>query len=83
MTGTEGLHPDIVVIGKSIGGGIACGAYGITAEIADRVASLVRSGDADIDDAGGVGGTLARNALSTAAMRATLSDVLTDDAFPR
>jgi glutamate-1-semialdehyde 2,1-aminomutase len=35
----------------------------------------------DIDDVGGVGGTLAGNALSTAAMRAALSQVLTDDAF--
>jgi glutamate-1-semialdehyde 2,1-aminomutase len=28
MTGTHGLRPDILVIGKSIGGGIPCGAYG-------------------------------------------------------
>jgi len=81
MTGTEGLSPDILVIGKSIGGGIPCGAYGITAEIADRVAALARTGTVDIDDVGGVGGTLAGNALSTAAMRATLGEVLTDQAF--
>jgi glutamate-1-semialdehyde 2,1-aminomutase len=81
MTGTDGLRPDILVIGKSIGGGIPCGAYGIAAEIAEQVATKVSTGDADIDDVGGVGGTLAGNALSTAAMRATLSDVLTDDAF--
>ena len=81
MTGTDGLRPDILVIGKSIGGGIPCGAYGITAEIAEQVATKVSTGDADIDDVGGVGGTLAGNALSTAAMRATLSDVLTDDAL--
>jgi len=81
MTGTDGLRPDILVIGKSIGGGIPCGAYGIAAEIAEQVATKVSTGDADIDDVGGVGGTLAGMALSTAAMRATLSDVLTDDAF--
>jgi glutamate-1-semialdehyde 2,1-aminomutase len=83
MTGTESLHPDILVIGKSIGGGIPCGAYGISAEIADQVTALARSGEADIDDVGGVGGTLAGNALSTAAMRATLSEVLTAGAFER
>jgi glutamate-1-semialdehyde 2,1-aminomutase len=37
--------------------------------------------DADIEDTGGVGGTLAGNALSVAAMRATLEKVLTDVAF--
>lgn len=78
-----GLTPDIFVIGKSIGGGIPCGAYGITAELAAAVTSHTDSGTADIVDVGGVGGTLAGNALSTAAMRATLGEVLTPEAFAR
>lgn len=72
------LKPDIFVIGKSIGGGIPCGAYGITAEIAEQIAQHV---EADLVDVGGVGGTLAGNAMTTAAMRATLGEVLTDAAF--
>lgn len=73
-----GLEPDILVIGKSIGGGIPSGAYGIT----ERIAEMVKEHpDADLIDVGGVGGTLAGNVLSTAAMRATLGDVLTDAAF--
>lgn len=77
-TAAWGLRPDIFVIGKSIGGGIPTGAYGIT----DEVASLVRNHpDADLVDVGGVGGTLAGNALTTAAMRATLGEVLTKAAF--
>lgn len=75
------LEPDIFVIGKSIGGGIPCGAYGISREVADAVTRHTDAGDADIVDVGGVGGTLAGNALSTAAMRATLGEVLTEDAF--
>ena len=72
------LHPDIFVIGKSIGGGIPCGAYGIT----EAVAAQIRAhAEADLVDVGGVGGTLAGNVLSTAAMRATLGDVLTETAF--
>ena len=67
------LEPDIVVIGKSIGGGIPSGAYGITEEVATSVTRHTGSGDADIVDVGGIGGTLAGNALSTAAMRATLA----------
>jgi glutamate-1-semialdehyde 2,1-aminomutase len=72
------LRPDIVTIGKAIAGGIPAGAYGLSQELAERLAG--RS-DLDLIDVGGVGGTLAGNALSVAAMRATLEHVLTDDAF--
>ncbi|MFT4011600.1 MAG: aminotransferase class III-fold pyridoxal phosphate-dependent enzyme, partial [Nocardioidaceae bacterium] len=72
------LEPDIVVIGKSIGGGIPCGAYGLSTDLADR---LLARDDLDLIDMGGVGGTLAGNPLSVAAMRATLEEVLTDEAF--
>jgi glutamate-1-semialdehyde 2,1-aminomutase len=75
------LTPDIFVIGKSIGGGIPCGAYGISEEVAAAVTRHTDAGEADIIDVGGVGGTLAGNALSTAAMRATLDEVLTPEAF--
>ncbi|MBK7624613.1 MAG: aminotransferase class III-fold pyridoxal phosphate-dependent enzyme [Kineosporiaceae bacterium] len=77
-TAAWGLHPDIFVIGKSIGGGIPSGAYGITREVAERIGA---HRDADLVDVGGVGGTLAGNALSLAAMRATLGHVLTEQAF--
>ena len=79
-TAAWGLQPDIFVIGKSIGGGIPSGAYGITAELAARIEAHP---EADLVDVGGVGGTLAGNALSVAAMRATLEHVLTDEAFAR
>jgi len=74
------LDPDIVTIGKSIAGGIPAGAFGLSAGLADRI---LRDETADIIDTGGVGGTLAGNALSVAAMRATLEQVLTDAAFAR
>lgn len=76
-----GLQPDIFVIGKSLGAGIPSGAYGITEEVAAAVTRHTDAGQADIVDVGGVGGTLAGNALSLAAMRATLGEVLTEDAF--
>ncbi len=76
-----GLDPDVFVIGKSIGGGIPSGAYGLSEEVAAAVTRHTDAGEADIVDVGGVGGTLAGNALSTAAMRATLGEVLTEDAF--
>ncbi len=77
------LRPDALTIGKSLGGGVPCGAYGLSEDLAQRVLAAVASGAdlADIVDVGGVGGTLAGNALSLAAMRAVLGSVLTDDAF--
>ena len=75
-----GIDPDIVTIGKSIGGGVPIGAFGMSDDVASR---LLADEDADYVDTGGVGGTLAGNALSMAAARATLSEVLTDEAFER
>jgi glutamate-1-semialdehyde 2,1-aminomutase len=78
MTAAEGLEPDVVTMGKAIGGGVPCGAFGLTAELADRIRRSVELEDIDV---GGIGGTLAGNALSLAAMRATLGEVLTDAAY--
>jgi glutamate-1-semialdehyde 2,1-aminomutase len=75
-----GLDPDLVTLGKSIGGGIPIGAYGVSETIASRMAADT---EGDYEDVGGVGGTLAGNALSLAATRATLAEVLTAGAFER
>ena len=74
------LEPDMVTLGKAIGGGVPIGAFGIDPELGERVLS---EGNADLEDTGGVGGTLAGNALSLAAARATLSGVLDDSAWER
>ncbi|HVX34506.1 MAG TPA: transaminase [Solirubrobacterales bacterium] len=77
-TGAEGLEPDLLTIGKAIAGGVPIGAYGMSDEVAERVLARTIWEAADI---GGIGGTLAGNALSLAAARATLAEVLTDAAF--
>jgi glutamate-1-semialdehyde 2,1-aminomutase len=77
-TGVAGLEPDFLTIGKPIGGGVPIGAYGFTDEVAAEILDHTVANAADV---GGVGGTLAGNALSLAAARATLTDVLTDEAF--
>jgi glutamate-1-semialdehyde 2,1-aminomutase len=74
------LRPDLVTLGKSIGGGIPIGAYGVSEDVAARMEA---DEEGDYEDVGGVGGTLAGNALSLAAARATLAEVLTDAAFAR
>jgi glutamate-1-semialdehyde 2,1-aminomutase len=75
-TAAEGLSPDMLVIGKPIAGGLPAAAYGLSDEVARRIRI-----ELEHCDVGGIGGTLAGNALSMAAMRATLSEVLTEDAF--
>jgi glutamate-1-semialdehyde 2,1-aminomutase len=80
MTAQLGLQPDFLTIGKAIGGGFPTGAFGMSAEIAKEIKSQV---ELEVIDTGGVGGTLAANALSLAAMRATLTKVLTEENFEK
>ena len=72
------LDPDFVVFGKPIGSGIPGSTYGVTEEVAKRISARIELEDCDV---GGIGGTLAGNALSLAAMRATLENVLTAEAY--
>ena len=77
-TGAENLDPDLLVFGKAIGGGVPGAAYGFTQLVADHIQKHLSLEDCDT---GGIGGTLAGNALSLAAMRASLSKVLTTESF--
>jgi glutamate-1-semialdehyde 2,1-aminomutase len=77
-TAAWGLEPDLLTIGKAIGGGVPCGALGLSVGLEE---ALLAHTEADYEDVGGIGGTLAGNPLSLAAMRATLSQVLTDDVW--
>lgn len=76
----QGLAPDMLVVGKPLAGGLPAAVYGMTAAVAARISHTMRR---DLADTGGIGGTLAGNALSLAAMRATLESVLTPQAFGR
>jgi glutamate-1-semialdehyde 2,1-aminomutase len=74
------LEPDMVVFGKAIGSGIPGATYGCTEEVSQRISARMHLEDCDV---GGIGGTLAGNALSLAAMRATLEHLLTTANFER
>jgi 3-oxoacyl-ACP reductase-like protein len=74
------LKPDMLTLGKPIAAGVPAAVYGLTEELAARVQAMSEYATADT---GGIGGTLAGNALSLAAMRATLSKVLTEAAYHR
>jgi len=79
-TRAHGLEPDILTMGKPLAGGVPAAAYGLSAAVAERARVKSRIEDSDTS---GIGGTLAGNALSLAAMRATLEHVLTAAAFER
>jgi glutamate-1-semialdehyde 2,1-aminomutase len=74
------LEPDLVVFGKAIGSGIPGATYGCSEEVAQRISARIHLEDCDV---GGIGGTLAGNALSLAAMRATLENILTAKNFEK
>jgi glutamate-1-semialdehyde 2,1-aminomutase len=75
------LRSDVVTIGKSIAGGVPLGAYGMSEAIADVLQRP--AGRFDEKEAVATGGTLFGNPLSMAAARATMGQVLTDDAYLR
>lgn len=79
-TRAHGLSPDILTIGKPLAGGVPAAVYGLSTEVAERIRATTTVEGADT---GGIGGTLAGNALSLAAMRATLEKVLTEEAYAR
>jgi len=80
FTRAHGLEPDILTIGKPIGGGVPGAVYGFSRDVADRLTGRIALANCDT---GGIGGTLAGNALALAAMRATLEHVLTEQAYAR
>src|SRR6195256_70910 len=75
-TRAENLDPDFLVFGKPIAGGVPGAAYGFTQQVADLI---LKNHSLEDCDTGGIGGTLAGNALSLAAMRATLTKILTKE----
>ena len=77
-TRAYGLDPDMLVMGKWIGSGVPSGALGMTRELARRATDTLPG---PLRGPSGVGGTVAGNALSLAAIRATLEHVLTPEAF--
>ena len=79
-TAAHELQPDFLTIGKPLAGGVPAAVYGFTAEVAEAFSARLDVDDADV---GGIGGTLAGNALSIAAMKATLEHVLTDQFYQK
>ncbi len=66
-----GVTPDLLCLAKSVGGGLPCGALGGSEEVMSWIA------EGKIDQVGTFNG----NPLTMAAMRTTLTEILTPDAY--
>ena len=83
LSGEWGLEPDFLTLGKAIAAGVPLATYGMRDEIASLIAppEEARVVSGVVVDEVATGGTLFANALSMAAGRAALLDVLTEEAF--
>ena len=80
LTALWELQPDVVTAGKSIAGGVPFGTFGMTDEVAE-VLHQDKGHDGERSNLVATGGTLFANALSMAAARATMLEVLTPQAY--
>lgn len=77
-SGTHGPAGDMMVIGKSIGGGVPCAVYGFSEAVAQ---AIIKAREALPPGHSGIGTTLSANALAITAMRAMLEEVMTCEAY--
>ncbi|MEZ5994396.1 MAG: transaminase [Hyphomonadaceae bacterium] len=71
-----GLEPDALVIGKAIAGGFPAAVWGVSGDLAEKIAAVPRGAGRS-----GIGTTLAGNAMGLAAIGATLREVATPEAY--
>ena len=84
MTARDGLEPDVVVVGKTIGGGIPAGAWGMKPELSARVRASL-DWEARAAKTSTSGEWAARSPATRSrwrGSRATLSEVLTPEVYP-
>jgi glutamate-1-semialdehyde 2,1-aminomutase len=82
LTAMWKLQPDFVTSGKSIAGGVPFGAWGMTDAIAELLTQS-KGLDGERSNLVAIGGTLFGNALSFAAAKATMLEILTPEAYAR
>ena len=74
----RGLEPDFLVVGKAVAGGLPCAVYGFTHAVAER---MVSAKNAAPEGHSGIGTTLAGNALTLAALQASLEHLHTAENY--
>jgi len=74
----HGVEPDMLVVGKAVAGGVPCAVYGFGDALAGRMAAAK---GAAAPGHSGIGTTLSASLLALAALRATLAEVMTVEAY--
>ena len=74
----HGLKPDILILGKCIGGGFPVGVYGVSEEIKSRIDGIIR---VEYSDTSGIGGTMTGSVIAMAGIRAALAYELTEENY--
>jgi glutamate-1-semialdehyde 2,1-aminomutase len=77
-TNAHGLHPDAIVLGKPVGGGVPCAVYGFNDLWAARCVAAKRNAPPGHS---GIGTTLTGNMLAMSAMRAALTHLMTPASY--
>lgn len=75
----HGLEPDLMVMGKPIGGGIPVSVWGMTEAISDAL-HVIRQEQSGHGHSG-IGTTLSGSAIQLACLRACLEEVMTEEAY--
>ncbi|SOC35791.1 glutamate-1-semialdehyde 2,1-aminomutase [Rhizobium subbaraonis] len=75
----HGLEPDLMVMGKPIGGGIPVSVWGMSEAVAESL-HIVRREQSGHGHSG-IGTTLSGSAIQLACLRACLEEVMTDEAY--
>ena len=79
-TRAHGLEPDMFVLGKPVAGGVPAAVWGMSARVAAWWSRYCETKEPGYS---GMGTTLSANPLQFAAMRATLSEVMTEQNYAR
>ena len=74
----HGITPDFFVAGKAVAGGLPCALYGFSAEVAERMRVAKQAAP---EGHSGIGTTLAGNALTIAALQASLAHLHTEASY--
>ena len=74
------LKPDVLILGKCIGGGFPVGAYGVSTEIKNRIDAIL---NVEYSDTSGIGGTMTGSVMAMAAVKAALTCELTQNNYKR
>ena len=74
------LKPDVLILGKCVGGGFPAGVYGVSEKIKNRIDRIIR---VEYSDTSGIGGTMTGSVMAMAGIKAALAYELTEGNYAK